>query len=179
MLQIGDNVEVIDELISGAITKITPQEVSIRMENGIIITFPKKKVVKVDKNTPIEYHKFTNSSLKEEKKTKKNVSTGKKSKKKRTPVLEIDLHIEKLVANTHGMTNFDILNRQIEVAKFQLELAMERKFSQIIFIHGVGEGILRAELEVLFSRYKGITYQDANYALYGAGATEVFLDSFY
>ena len=169
MLQIGDNVEVIDELISGAVTKITPQEVSIRIENGIIITFPKKKVVKVDKNTPIEYHKFTNSSLKEEKKTKK----------KRTPVLEIDLHIEKLVANTHGMTNFDILNRQIEVAKFQLELAMERKFSQIIFIHGVGEGILRAELEVLFSRYKGITYQDANYALYGAGATEVFLDSFY
>ena len=160
MLQIGDNVEVIDELISGAITKITPQEVSIRMENGIIITFPKKKVVKVDKNTPIEYHKFTNSSLKEEKKTKKNVSTGKRAKKKRTPVLEIDLHIEKLVANTHGMTNFD-------------------KFSQIIFIHGVGEGILRAELEVLFSRYKGITYQDANYALYGAGATEVFLDSFY
>ena len=71
MLQIGDNVEVIDELISGVVTKITPQEVSIRMENGIIITFPKKKVVKVDKNTPIEYHKFTNSSLKEEKKTKK------------------------------------------------------------------------------------------------------------
>ena len=43
MLQIGDNVEVIDELISGVVTKITPQEVSIRMENGIIITFPKKK----------------------------------------------------------------------------------------------------------------------------------------
>lgn len=90
-------------------------------------------------------------------------------------VLEVDLHIEKLVQNKKGMTNFDILTLQTETAKRQIEFAIRNRIPKIVFIHGVGEGILKAELDFLLGRYDNLTFQDANYQKYGLGATEVYL----
>jgi len=44
-----------------------------------------------------------------------------------------------------------------------------------VFIHGVGEGVLRTELEFLLGRYSNVTFYDAEYAKYGVGATEVYI----
>ena len=43
----------------------------------------------------------------------------------------------------------------------------------VVFIHGVGEGVLRQELETLFRRYNNVQFYDADYKTYGLGATEV------
>ena len=56
--------------------------------------------------------------------------------------------------------------------------AIEKGVPSIVFIHGVGEGVLKAELETLFSRYD-LSYQDADYMRYGMGATEVFLQNIF
>jgi dsDNA-specific endonuclease/ATPase MutS2 len=88
--------------------------------------------------------------------------------------LEVDLHIEKLVPNKRGLSNFEILNIQMETAKRQLNFAMQNRMPKVVFIHGVGEGVLKAELDFLLGRYDNITFQDANYQKYGLGATEVY-----
>jgi hypothetical protein len=73
------------------------------------------------------------------------------------------------------MQNHEMLNLQLETAKWHLEAAIKQRIQRIIFIHGVGEGVLKIELEYLFNRYDGIKYYDANYQKYGQGATEVYI----
>nr|WP_311195921.1 Smr/MutS family protein [Antarcticibacterium sp. 1MA-6-2] len=89
--------------------------------------------------------------------------------------MEVDLHIEKLVNSYRGMTNHDILSLQLDTAKRQIEFATRKRIQKIVFIHGVGEGVLKAELDYLFGRYENLKYYDADYQKYGVGATEVYL----
>ena len=73
------------------------------------------------------------------------------------------------------MTNYDMLTLQLDTAKRQLEFAMRKRIQKIVFIHGVGEGVLKMELETLFRRYDNIKYYDADLQKYGYGATEVYI----
>src|SRR5690606_22521849 len=102
------------------------------------------------------------------------VNSEKKSKKDEF-VLEVDLHIEKLVKSFKHLSNFDILNIQMDTARGQLEFAIKNRIPKMVFIHGMGEGVLKSELEFLLGRYSEISFQDANYRKYGLGATEVYL----
>jgi dsDNA-specific endonuclease/ATPase MutS2 len=89
--------------------------------------------------------------------------------------MEVDLHIHQLVPKTKGMDNFDMLTLQIDTAKRQLEFAIKKRIQRVVFIHGVGEGVLRAELEYLFRQYGNLQFDDADYKKYGRGATEVYI----
>jgi CTP:phosphocholine cytidylyltransferase-like protein len=73
------------------------------------------------------------------------------------------------------MENHEILSLQLDTAKRQLEFAMQKRIQRIVFIHGVGEGVLKIELEYLFKRYENLKFYEANYQKYGLGATEVYL----
>lgn len=87
----------------------------------------------------------------------------------------VDLHIEKLLPDTRGMSTYDILNYQMDTAKGQLEFAIRKRIQRIVFIHGVGEGVLKEELRTLFRRYEDLRVGDADYREYGLGATEVYI----
>jgi len=89
--------------------------------------------------------------------------------------MEVDLHIHHLTKSNKGMSNYDMLNIQIETAKRQLEFAMRKRIQKVVFIHGVGEGVLKEELKYLFGRYDNVKYYDADYQKYGLGATEVYI----
>ena len=89
--------------------------------------------------------------------------------------MEVDLHIHKLTDSNRRMTNYDILTLQLDTAKRQLEFAMRKRIQKIVFIHGVGEGVLKMELETLFRRYENIKYYDADLQKYGNGATEIYI----
>jgi CTP:phosphocholine cytidylyltransferase-like protein len=71
------------------------------------------------------------------------------------------------------MSNHDMLTLQLDTARRQLEFAIKKRIPKIVFIHGVGEGVLKLELEYLFGRYNNIIFYEANYQKYGLGATEV------
>jgi dsDNA-specific endonuclease/ATPase MutS2 len=71
------------------------------------------------------------------------------------------------------MSNYEILNLQMETAKRHIEFAIKNRIPKIIFIHGVGEGVLKSELDFMLGRYEEVYFQDANYQKYGQGATEV------
>ena len=72
------------------------------------------------------------------------------------------------------MDNFEMLSLQLETAKRKIEYAISKRISKIIFIHGVGEGVLKSELHYLFGRYP-VRFYDASYKKYGLGATEVYI----
>lgn len=90
------------------------------------------------------------------------------------PVIEVDLHIDRLLETTQGMENKDILEYQLDVFRKTLEEYKLRKGQKIVFIHGKGDGVLRQRiLWELQTRYKRFHHQDASFKQYGYGATMV------
>ncbi len=86
---------------------------------------------------------------------------------------EVDLHIEELIDSTQGMTNHEILSIQMEKFEKELDAAISKGMKKIIFIHGVGNGRLKQEIQSVLKATKGLTYHDASYKEYGFGATQV------
>ncbi|KFF16707.1 Smr/MutS family protein [Flavobacterium hydatis] len=177
MLNKGDKVSVLDEAINGVVLSVKNNEVAIETEDGFTMTFFVNELIKIQDSSNLmnSIKRINVSEITKEKEEPKARSFVKERKDKREiPAPEFDLHIEKLVPNKHGMSNYDILTLQTETAKRHIEFAIRNRIPKIVFIHGVGEGILKAELDFLLGRYDGINFQDANYQKYGLGATEVY-----
>jgi len=178
MFSVGDKVAVLDDAINGVVTSIKNREISIETTDGFTMTFFVNELIKINDTSILSKNigSFNSSKIKIEKEESKPRSFVKvKKSKHEIPAPEFDLHIEKLVPNFRGMSNYDILTLQTETAKRHLEFAIRNRIPKIVFIHGVGEGILKAELDFLFGRYDQIFFQEANYQKYGLGATEVFI----
>ena len=90
-------------------------------------------------------------------------------------VLEIDLHLEELVEYPGKLEDWQKLFTQMQHVKKCLTAAMEKKVKKIIFIHGVGTGVLRAELINYLATIDCVTISDADNRRYGIGATEVII----
>jgi hypothetical protein len=105
-------------------------------------------------------------------KSKETVSRSKKEYL-RSLEKEVDLHIEELTTNTSGLSNYEMLNIQLEKFEKELDEAIAKNMKKIVFIHGVGNGRLKQEILSILKTTKGITYHDASYKDYGFGATQV------
>lgn len=178
MITKGDRVEVLDDAISGRVLSVQNNQVTIETEDGFTMTFFVNEVIKVNDSSNLlnDIKRINVSEVAKEKEIPKPRSFVKEKKSKHEIAApEFDLHIEKLVTNKRGMSNYDILTLQTETAKRHIEFAIRNRIPRIIFIHGVGEGILKSELDFLLGRYDNIDFRDANYQKYGLGATEVFI----
>lgn len=99
-----------------------------------------------------------------------------KSQKQLNEPLEIDLHINELVDTTAGMSRADMLQLQLTTFERVMNENLKHKGRKIIFIHGKGEGILRAEIEKLLKhKYPKCKFYDASFQQYGFGATQVVI----
>ncbi|WP_188362866.1 Smr/MutS family protein [Flavobacterium orientale] len=178
MLHKGDKVSVLDEAIEGVVVSVQNNEILIETTDGFLMTYFVNELIKYnitnDLNSFISSDKL-HKALHEKKEPIKRSFVKEKKSKKDEFVLEIDLHIEKLVPNKKGLSNYDILTIQMDTAKRQLEFAISKRMPKVVFIHGVGEGVLKAELDFLLGRYENVSFHDANYQKYGLGATEVFI----
>ena len=177
--EINDTVSVLDDDLSGIITNIEGSEITVATTNGFDLKFESNELVKIKDPRMMSRSLFSSKSLESvlsEKETKKRQNPPKVSSKERTqPAMEVDLHINQLVKNSRRMQNHEMLDLQLETAKRRLEFAIQNRIQRIVFIHGVGEGVLKLELEYLFKRYEGLKFYDANYQKYGQGATEVYI----
>jgi len=173
----GDKVSVLDEDISGEIIAVLGDVITIVDDNGFEIQYAKNELIKEGFETSkldMTPHDITEIIL--EKQNKKNTNSKRiRPKVRNLPPMEVDLHIHQLTSNTRGMDNYDMLTLQIDTAKRQLEFAISKRIQRIVFIHGVGDGRLRADLEFLLNRYDNIKFYDADYQKYGVGATEVYI----
>jgi hypothetical protein len=178
MFNKGDAVSVLDEAINGVVISTKGQEVTIETEDGFVMTFFVNELIKVNNSSNLmdSIRRINVDEIIKEKTIPKPRSFVKERKDKHeVSVPEFDLHIEKLVPNKRGMSNYDILTLQSETAKRHIEFAIKNRIPKIVFIHGVGEGVLKAELDFLLGRYDNIDFKEANYQKYGQGATEVFI----
>lgn len=176
--EIGDKVAVLDDDISGVVIKVKNNEISVETTDNFVMTFFVNELVKINNSNYLSGFFSTQSLgsvLKDKEEPKKRSFVKEKRSRKDEFVLEVDLHIEKLVPSKRGMNNYDILTLQMETAKKQLDFAIKNRMPKVVFIHGVGEGVLKAELDFMLGRYDNISFQDANYQKYGLGATEVYI----
>ncbi|MGV7106781.1 Smr/MutS family protein [Flavobacterium sp. U410] len=177
-IEVGDRVAVLDEAIEGVVLKIEKQEITLKTDDDFVMTFFVNELVKLN-NTSYLNNIFSSKSLYEvledKKEPEKRNFTKEKKSKKEEYVVEVDLHIEKLVTSSKGLSNFDILNIQMDTLRHKLEFAIRNRIPKLVFIHGVGEGVLKSEIEHFLARYDNVVFQDANYRKYGLGATEVYI----
>jgi len=173
--EVGNKVAVLDDVVKGVITEIRGEQILVSTADGMIFSYTASDLVKigVDQNELSKYSDIDNQLL-TDKLREKPKSTSKFLKSKKEITLEVDLHINQLVKSTKGMDNYDMLNLQMDTARRKLEYAIQKKISKIVFIHGVGEGVLRTELQYLFQKYP-VKFYDASYQKYGLGATEVYI----
>ena len=88
----------------------------------------------------------------------------------------IDLHITELLENTEGLGNREILEVQMDKVESEMNAAIRDRVKRIVFIHGVGQGVLKQEVaKLLNSKFKKYYFQDASFKEYGYGATMVIL----
>ncbi|MCG1037756.1 Smr/MutS family protein [Polaribacter sargassicola] len=174
-IEIGDKVAVLDDVLKGRVVEIDGGNITVETLDGMIYRFDKSEliVIEVDQHELTKYSDINNSLLKE----KIHQNQNKKSlfkKQKNEIILEVDLHINKLTKSTRNMDNYDMLNLQLDVAKKKIDYAVSKRISKIVFIHGVGEGVLKSELVRLLKKYN-VKFYDASYKKYGLGATEVYV----
>jgi len=92
------------------------------------------------------------------------------------PDREIDLHIEKLVKDHSKMSNSEMLSIQLKTFEKNLENAIASGMKEIIFIHGIGNGVLKEAIHKVLGKHQEVSYfQDSHKEKFGYGATKVSL----
>ncbi|QTE22871.1 Smr/MutS family protein [Polaribacter cellanae] len=174
-LEIGNKVAVLDDVLKGKVVNINKDIISVETEDGMVFNFDEKELIRID----TEQHKLSkfsdiNNPILQEKISDVKKKPSHFKKEKQEVIMEVDLHINQLVKSTRGLDNYDMINLQLDTAKRKVEYAINKRISKIVFIHGVGEGVLKSELQSLLNKYP-VKYYDASYKKYGLGATEVYI----
>ncbi len=176
-MKTGDRVSAIDDVVNGVITRIEGKVITVLTDDDFELEYSEKELIIVEKLISEDMLNFDQISdiitEKEEKRPKKAKNV--RSKERNLPPMEVDLHIHQLVNNHKRMSNYDMLTLQLDTAKRQLDFAISKRIQRIVFIHGLGEGVLCAELEFLFKRYDNLKYYGADFQKYGQGAMEVYI----
>ena len=173
-LKLGDKVYILDSNFSGHITKIDGSQINIKTEDGFEMMFDISELIKVDDElfnsyliSKMNYKEIQFQNIDEKKKNKFKIN------KQRKDITIVDLHIDKLISFQRKLEKYEILSFQLKIAKKKLDLAILNGTKRIIFIHGVGQGILKFELEKILRLYNNLEFYPANFKEYGYGATEV------
>jgi hypothetical protein len=91
-------------------------------------------------------------------------------------VVEIDLHLEELVEFPSKLDDWQKLHTQMQHVKNCLGAATAKKVKRLVFIHGVGTGVLKTELHNYLSRFENLDFKVGDFNEYGTGATEVTIN---
>lgn len=173
---IGDRVEAIDDTVKGTVIEVGANEIVIATADGFQMSYLPSDLLKISNTSQLEVSNYEVAKIKAEKEqTRPKPRPAPKPKERNAPKMEVDLHIHQLTKSTKGMSNHEMLNLQLDTAKRQLDFAMRKRIQKIVFIHGVGDGVLKEELKYLFNRYENLKFYDADYKKYGLGATEVYI----
>lgn len=177
-MKIGDQVEALDDDFAGIVVAMNKGIISVESIDGFVLSFRESELIPaISSHQAAQLSQVSAQAIaaKEDLKPKKKTALTSPKKKNKVPPMEVDLHIGKLVRNSRGMSNFEILNLQLDTAKRQLTFARSKRIQRIVFIHGVGEGVLKEELHFLLRKEDNLDFYDADYQKYGVGATEVYL----
>jgi len=188
--KVGQTVRFLNDPGGGTITAIEDGQAMVEDESGFSFPHPLSELVLVDtKNRESYQYNFTHEDVEERMQRNSNQRVLNKinkdfkilyknelasSEKKRGETMEVDLHIHHLQPKHQGMTNGEIIVIQLEHFERMMRVAMKDKLRKIVFIHGVGQGVLKAEIRRLIKEYyPHCNARDAAWHQYGQGATIV------
>lgn len=90
------------------------------------------------------------------------------------PSSTVDLHIEQLSKNALSMSNTQMLELQLRTFETKFESAIASGMDEIVFIHGVGNGVLKEQIQRKLAGHKNVAwFQDAQKEKFGYGATRI------
>lgn len=183
-IHIQDKVRFLDSVGEGIVVKIDTKQnlVYVQDEDGFDIPMPAQQIV-VIAATPIQHEREATLPSEGDKKSKEEgtahiAHTAAKGKKeaKKDNILEVDLHIAQLVDHWQNMQRGEILELQLSTFHKTMRNNIKNRGQKIVFIHGKGEGILKAAInKELEKAYPTCQYHDASFAQYGFGATMVII----
>lgn len=176
MISKGDRVQALDDDIEGVVIKIKGTQLIIETTDGFEVTYFVNEVIKINETNNLDnivgsFSRIEINRVKEADSRPKNPQIVKV--KGEIPPPEYDLHIEKLIKNHRRLDQADILMIQTDNARFHIEHAIRNRIPKIVLIHGVGEGVLKQELDYMLKRYDNLSFRDADFRKYGVGATEI------
>ncbi len=90
---------------------------------------------------------------------------------------EVDLHIGEVVDNILGLSSMDMLKIQVDTFKKVLESAISNDYQKVIFIHGVGNGVLKNAIIKDLENYEGTENSMASISKFGVGALDVSINN--
>jgi hypothetical protein len=94
----------------------------------------------------------------------------------RTKHLEVDLHIEQLTDRAGSLNAGQMLEIQLAEFEKRLDAAILANADEVTFIHGVGNGTLRHEIQKRLGKHPHVQFfQDAKKERFGYGATSATL----
>lgn len=178
-LAVGDKVAYISETGGGVITKILDKGlVEIISDDGFFITVPSEKLIveNPEIQESLRNAEYPASGSLDKAEEPSSPRFTKSETKRGADTYEINLHAEDLIKDFTGLTNSDIIVKQLNYFREQMENAFELNKRKITVIHGVGKGVLKQEVRYLLDGYEGVTYYDAPFKMYGYGATEVIIE---
>lgn len=164
MFKAGEKVKIIDENQEAIVIRVYKNRITVLNEFGFEETYNASELIPVQ-DLPIG--EFINAT--EEIPNRKNILQN------TVELKEIDLHIGQLVDYPSGLSNFEMLQIQLNKVKDEIELARREKRNRLIFIHGHGSGKLREEIHKLLKSQPKLEFYDASFRKYKLGATEVKL----
>ncbi len=145
-MKVGDYIKLKEADGSGVIRKLlSSTKIEVEMENGFVIKVANDKVELSEPPIPF-------------------VKKGKKKPSISIPPPKVDLHIEQLLPNHRNMSNFDIVQFQLNEFEKALDGAIACDMLEITFVHGIGAGVLRSEIRKRLGNNKQIkSFMDAHY----------------
>jgi len=180
-IKVGMRVAMVDDVLSGIVREVRGINLVIFETNDGFMEEAFAHELVIDRGESFDITRATDRDLLpdlilEKEGPKKKPKESKKHKRLSKKVdLEVDLHIEQLVDSERGLTPGDKLRIQITHFERKMEFALQNNIHRIVFIHGVGAGVLKHELCRLLDEIYHLEHFDAAFQRYGFGATEVLI----
>jgi DNA-nicking Smr family endonuclease len=174
---IGNRIKVINENFEGEIkTILQNNRLIITSTDGFDYEFSTNEVVIIGEDNKHQYtidETAVSSKIASDKYIKEDflIKYTTKSKFQYNRTLEVDLHLNKLLEHPELLDDWQRLHTQIQHVKNCLSAADKKNIRKIVFIHGVGTGVLKTELQNYLSKFENLTVTTADFNEYGNGAS--------
>jgi DNA-nicking Smr family endonuclease len=173
---IGEKVQFLYETGTAIIQEIVSQgSFQVVDENGFSSVVKEVDIVRLNRNETKISQKEIRSERNESNRNSEASSSKRTTSRNEKESWEIDLHIEELIGSHQGMTNAQIMEKQLRELRLFITRAKAKKIRRLVIIHGVGQGVLKEEVRMFLNKKEGVEFFDADYNKYGYGATEVII----
>lgn len=164
--KIGDKVSFLNEKGTGVIANILSNfRVLVTNEEGFDVS------VSVDEIVPLgNKSDYKVDSIMIDSKDEKEIKPPKLSYDE---VWEVDLHLQEILDTEREIADHEKLLIQLKHFRKCMDAAIAHRIKKIIFIHGIGKGILKQEIIRAVRNYDKARHYDAPFKKYGFGALVV------